>query len=56
MRLPRCGRIRLVSSGARRLERFQEQTGVGELVLIRRVRQQFHGFVVGRFFFRRIAG
>ena len=42
MRLPRWGRIRLLSSGARLCKRFQEQPSVGEFVLVRRIRQQLH--------------
>ena len=38
------------------LQRFQEQSSVGKLVFVRRVRQQLHGLGVGGFFFRRIAG
>ena len=29
------------------LQRLQEQPGIGQLVLVRRVGQQLHGFVVG---------
>ena len=56
MRLPRCGRIRLVSSGARFCSAFRNRPALAEFVFVRRVRQQLHGFGIGSFFLCGVAG
>ena len=53
-RCPRWGRIKLGRSGARSLQRLQEQSGIAQFVFVRRVLQQFQSLGVGGFFIRRM--